>query len=182
MTHDIFGRRSLSSLLVLMSLAWLSPARAEGPALGSTAPDFKLQDQGGAWHELKSYRGKWLALYFYAKDQTPGCTALARDFRDNFAAFRDAGATVVGISVDDVESHKKFADKNELPFRILADPDKQTARTYGVLKSYLGAMELAKRDTFLIDPDGRIVKHYSDVEPKGHAQVVLKDLEGLRKK
>jgi len=186
MTHDIFGR-SLYSLPVLVSLAWLSPAWlspawAEGPALGSIAPEFKLQDQGGAWHELKSYRGKWLALYFYAKDQTPGCTALARDFRDSFAAFRDAGATIVGVSVDDVDSHKKFAAKNELPFRILADPDKQTARTYGVLKSYLGAMELAKRDTFLIDPEGRIVKHYSDVEPKGHAAAVLKDLETLRKK
>jgi len=187
MTHDIFGRHSLSSLLVLLSLAWLSPAWlspawAEGPPLGSVAPDFKLQDQAGAWHESKSYRGKWLALYFYAKDQTPGCTALARDFRDSFAAFRDAGATVVGISVDDVESHKNFAHKNDLPFRILADPSKQTARAYGVLKNYLGAMELAKRDTFLIDPEGRVVKRYSDVEPKGHAQIVLKDLEMLRKK
>jgi len=174
--------RSLYSLLFLVSLAWLSPAAAEGPALGTPAPDFKLQDQSGAWHELKSYRGKWLALFFYAKDNTPGCTALARDFRDSFASFRDAGAMVVGISVDDVESHMKFAQKNDLPFRILADPGKQTARNYGVLKNYLGAMELAKRDTFLIDPEGRVVRRYTDVEPKGHAETVLKDLETLRKK
>src|SRR3954463_3475432 len=128
--------RRLSSLLVLVSLASLSPARAEGiaPALGSPAPEFKLQDQNGAWRELKTYRGKWLALYFYAKDNTPGCTTLARDFRDSFAAFREAGANVIGVSVDDVDSHKKFAEKNELPFRILADPSKETARSYGVLK------------------------------------------------
>jgi len=170
------------SLLVLLLLACAGLAHADGPAVGSEAPDFKLQDQNGAWHELKAYRGKWLALYFYPQDQLPSSTEVARDFSYNFPAFREAGATVVGISVDDVASHKKFAEKNNLQFRILADPGKQAARAYGVLKSYPGAMELAKRDTFLIDPQGRIVKRYSDVEPKGHAALVLGEMKALNKK
>ena len=174
--------RRLYPFILFMLLSASGFAHAEGPTLGSAAPDFKLQDQNGAWHELKAYRGKWLALFFYAKDQLPSGTEAARDFVDNFAAFRDAGATVVGISVDDVDSHKKFAQKNDLPFEILADPVKQTTRAYGVLKGYLGGMELAKRDTFLIDPEGRIVRHYTDFEPKGHALMVLNEMKGLQKK
>lgn len=174
--------RRLSPVVFFMLLVWLGAAHADGPTLGSVAPDFKLQDQSGTWRESKSYRGKWLVLYFYAKDQLPSSTEVARDFSDNLAAFRDAGAVIVGISVDDVESHKKFAARNDLPFRILADPGKQTARAYDVLKSYLGGMELAKRDTFLIDPEGRIVKHYADVEPKGHALMVLNELKAVQNK
>jgi thioredoxin-dependent peroxiredoxin len=89
---------------------------------------------------------------------------------------------VLGISADDVESHRKFAEKHGLPFPLLADPGKETVRKYGVLKTYIGGMELARRDTFLIDPTGRIAKRYSDVEPKGHPQQVLSDLQGLQKK
>ena len=179
---DLWVRmRRLASSLLLVSLAALSTARADGPALGSTAPDFKLQDQAGSWHELKSYRGSWLVLYFYAKDQLPSSMEAARDFAEQAAAFREAGATIVGISVDDVDSHKKFAARAEVPFRLLADPTKQTTRAFGMLKTYLGGMELAKRDTFLIDPEGRVVKHYADVEPKGHAAMVLNELKGLKK-
>jgi peroxiredoxin Q/BCP len=174
--------RSLGSLWIVMLLAWFGVAYADGPAVGAPAPEFKLQDQNGKWHELRDYRGKWLALYFYPKDQTPGCTTQACEFRDNIFAFRDAGAAIVGISVDDVESHKKFSEKHSLPFPILADASKQTARSYGVLKSYLGTMELAKRDTFLIDPEGRIVKHYADVDPKGHSQIVLNEIKERQKK
>jgi peroxiredoxin Q/BCP len=157
-------------------------ARAEGPALGAPAPELKLQDQNGKWHDLKDYRGKWVALYFYPKDQTPGCTTQACDFRDNIFAFREAGAVILGVSVDDVDSHKKFAEKHGLPFTLLADPTKETAKRYGVLKNFLGTMELAKRDTFLIDPQGRIVKRYVDVEPKGHSQVVLNDIKEMQKR
>lgn len=174
--------RSIRYLTLAVLLAWLGIASADGPALGSAAPDFKLQDQNGKWHELKDYHGKWLALYFYPKDLTPGCTTQACEFRDNIFAFREAGAAIVGVSVDDVESHKKFAEKHGLPFPILADSSKETAKKYGVLKSYLGTMELAKRDTFLIDPQGRIVKRYVDVDPKGHSQVVLNDIKQLQKK
>ena len=174
--------RSIRYLTVAVLLAWLGAAYAEGPTLGSPAPEFKLQDQNGKWHELKDYRGKWVALYFYPKDQTPGCTTQACEFRDNIFAFREAGAQILGVSVDDVESHKAFSEKHGLPFPILADSTKEVTKKYGVLKSYLGTMELAKRDTFLIDPQGRIVKHYADVDPKGHSQIVLNDIKELQKK
>jgi len=174
--------RSARFLVAGIMLAWLGLALAAEPQLGSAAPEFKLQDQNGKTHELKDYRGKWVALYFYPKDQTPGCTTQACDFRDNVFAYRDAGAVILGVSVDDVESHKKFSEKHGLPFPILADPTKATAKQYGVLKSFLGAMEFAKRDTFLIDPEGRIVKHYADVEPKGHSKLVLDDIKALQQK
>ena len=173
--------RSLRYLLLPLLLVWLGAyAEGEPPAVGAAAPEFKLQDQNGKWHELKDYRGKWVALYFYPKDQTPGCTKQACAFRDNVFAFRDAGAQILGVSVDDVDSHKKFSEKHGLPFPILADANKETTKKYGVLKTYLGTMELAKRDTFLIDPQGKIVKHYPDVDPKGHSQIVLNDIKALQ--
>jgi thioredoxin-dependent peroxiredoxin len=174
--------RTVRFLIAAVLLAWLGAGYADAPALGKPAPEFKLQDQNGKWHELKDYRGKWVALYFYPKDQTPGCTTQACEFRDNIFAFREAGAQILGVSVDDVESHKKFSERHGLPFPILADPSKATAKKYGVLKTFLGTMELAKRDTFLIDPQGRIVKHYPEVDPKGHSQIVLNDIKELQKK
>lgn len=173
------------SWTLAVAFTWLAASvaqAAEAPALGSAAPEFKLQDQNGKWHELKDYRGKWVALYFYPKDKTPGCTTQACEFRDNIFAFRDAGAVILGISVDDVESHKEFSEKHGLPFPILADDKKVVAKEYGVLKRFLGTVELAKRDTYLIDPQGKIVKHYEDVDPKGHSQVVLKDIKELQQK
>ena len=178
--------RTLKIFGVLTLLYCALVAHADIPRIGSAAPDFKLQDQNGQWHQLKDYRGKWVALYFYPKDQTPGCTEEACEFSDNIFGFREAGATVLGISVDDVASHKQFErvlkEKHQrtLPFTLLADPTKDTARNYGVLKSFLGTMELARRETFLIDPDGRIVKYYPNVDPKGHSQAVLKDLQQLQ--
>jgi peroxiredoxin Q/BCP len=147
---------------------------------GDKAPDFKLEGDDGKTHTLKEFSGKTLILYFYPKDNTPGCTTQACDFRDNIFAFREAGAQILGISVDDVESHKAFSEKHGLPFPILADSTKETAKKYGVLKTFLGTMELAKRDTFLIDPQGKIVKHYADVDPKGHSQIVLNDIKTLQ--
>jgi peroxiredoxin Q/BCP len=155
---------------------------ADSPKTGSDAPDFKLQDQNGKWHELKDYRGKWVALYFYPKDKTPGCTTQACEFRDNVFAFRDAGAVILGVSVDDVESHKEFAEKHGLPFPLLADDKKIVAKQYGVLKRFLGTFELARRDTFLIDPEGKIARHYEDVDPEGHSKVVLEDIRKLQAK
>jgi peroxiredoxin Q/BCP len=174
--------RSIRLLVASLALAFAGFAYGQTPALGTQAPEFKLQDQNGKWHALADYHGKWVALYFYPKDQTPGCTTQACEFRDNVFAFRDANAVIVGISVDDVESHKKFAEKHSLPFTILADPTKETAKKYGVLKSYLGTLELARRETFLLDPDGRIVKRYADVQPKGHSTVVLTDIKALQAK
>lgn len=170
------------SVLTLMFLSAPTIQAADAPTVGSPAPAFKLQDQLGQWHTLEEYQGKWLALYFYPKDNTPGCTTQACEFRDNIFAFRDAGAVIVGISLDDMASHKKFAEEHGLPFTLLADPTKATAKTYGVLTKMMGIMEVAQRDTFLIDPKGKIVKHYVRVNPKGHSQIVLADIKALQKK
>ena len=176
--------RNIRYLCLGVLMAWLGVAHAAETQLqlGSAAPDFKLQDQNGKWQQLKDYRGKWVALYFYPKDQTPGCTTEACEFRDNVFAFRDAGAVILGVSVDDIDSHKKFSEKHSLPFPILADSDKAVTKQYGVLKSYMGMLELAKRDTFLIDPQGRIVKHYTDVDANGHSKLVLEDIKQLQLK
>lgn len=173
--------RTVSVLALLFFSAGAIHA-AGSPVVGSPAPAFKLQDQNGQWHTLEEYKGKWLALYFYPKDNTPGCTTQACEFRDNVFAFRDAGAVIVGISLDDTASHKKFAEEHGLPFTLLADPTKETAKTYGVLTKMMGVMEVAQRDTFLIDPNGKIAKHYVRVDPKGHSKIVLDDIKALQKK
>jgi thioredoxin-dependent peroxiredoxin len=181
--HRSAGMR-IGSLIALYCacLAMASAARAAAPEVGSPAPAFRLQDQAGAWHELNDYRGKWLVLYFYPKDDTPGCTTQACEFRDNIFAFNKLGAVILGISVDDVASHKQFAEEHGLPFTLLADSTKETAKSYGVLRSVLGLMEIASRETFIIDPQGRIAKHYASVDPKGHSQRVLADLKVLEGK
>jgi len=177
------ARVNYLSLLTLIAVFGAFAARAQAPlAIGQPAPKFKLQDQNGQWRTLDEYRGKWLVLYFYPKDQTPGCTTEACEFRDNVFAFRDANAVIVGVSVDNVESHKQFESKYSLPFTLLADSNKEVTRAYGVLKRYMGLAELAKRETFLIDPEGKIAKIYRDVEPKGHSQAVLADIKALQKR
>ena len=175
--------RYLSLIAMVSAIAgFFGTASAADPTLGSPAPAFKLQDQDGNWHTLSDYAGKWLTLYFYPKDQTPGCTTEACEFRDNIFAFKDLNAVIVGISIDTVESHKKFEGKHSLPFTLLADSTKETAKTYGVLKKFMGVMEMADRQTFLIDPSGRIAKIYRDVEPKKHSAEVLADIKSLQKK
>ena len=166
-------------MLALLFACLSSPLIAgEQPMEGSDAPSFKLQDQNGEWHTLEEYRGQWLAIYFYPKDDTPGCTTQACNFRDNIYAFKAIDAAVVGISVDDVESHKEFSDKYKLPFTILADSDNTTAKAYGVLKDYK-LLKLASRQSFLVDPDGKIAKHYDDVDPDTHTGDVLADIKTL---
>jgi peroxiredoxin Q/BCP len=166
--------------LVLGLFTVTASSVAASPAVGQPAPAFKLQDQDGKWHSLADYKGKWVAIYFYPKDDTPGCTTQACSFRDNIFAFNKEGAVILGISVDDVESHKKFAEKHGLPFTLLADADKAVSKNYGVLKTYMGVMEMARRDTFIVDPQGRIAKHYESVDPEGHSEVVLKDIKALK--
>lgn len=176
------GLRSMLAAGLAALVMWCGVAFAAGPTLGSVAPNFRLQDQNGDWHTLDQYRGKWVALYFYPKDQTPGCTTQACDFRDNIFAFREVGAVILGVSVDDVASHSEFAEKHGLPFRILADSTKKTATDYGVLAKLFGIMEVARRETFLIDPQGRIAKHYLDVRPEGHSAIVITDIKALMAK
>ncbi len=164
---------------LLLPWAAVRAADPAPPAVGSPAPAFRLQDQDGAWHDLASYRGRWLVLYFYPKDNTPHCTTEACGFRDNLFAFRALGAEVVGISLDEVASHRQFARDNRLPFTLLADTTGTAARSYGVLRRVLGIMEVANRETFLVDPAGRIARHYAQVDADRHPAAVLADLKAL---
>ena len=166
---------TLATILFALPLPLLA---GDPPVVGSEAPGFKLQDQNGEWHELSDYRGGWLAIYFYPKDDTPGCTREACNFRDNIYAFRAIGANVVGVSVDDVESHKDFAEKYKLPFVLLADTEGDMAQSYGVLRDWK-LMKIASRQSFIVDPSGNIAKHYEDVDPDTHTEEVLADLEAL---
>lgn len=163
----------LSLLIAICSTFALA---GEPPVSGSDAPAFNLQDQNGDWHKLEDYRGQWLAVYFYPKDDTPGCTTEACNFRDNIYAFKAIGAAVVGISVDDVESHKEFSDKYKLPFTILADENNEASKAYGVLRDYK-LIKMASRQSFLINPEGKIAKHYADVDPDTHTDEVLADIK-----
>ena len=151
-----------------------------GPAIGAAAPDFKLQDQKGDWHTLSQYNGKWLVLYFYPKDDTPGCTTEVCTFRDDVAKLHKAGADVVGVSLDDIKSHAAFAEKYHVPFPLLADNTQATAKAYGVFASKAG-FSYARRETFLIDPNGKVAKRYVKVDPKENSGQVLADLATLKK-
>ncbi len=148
------------------------------PKIGQMAPEFDLPDQGGNRHKLVDYRGKWLVLYFYPKDDTPICTKEACAFRDDFAKIRAAGANIVGISLDDISSHAKFAEKNHLPFALLSDSSGKVTGEYGVLMN-LVLFKLGRRYTFLIDPEGRVAKIYDKVQVYAHVNDVLNDLKKL---
>ncbi len=167
--------------LATLGLLFSGTALAEPPAVGESAPDFRLQDQKGDWHTLEQYRGQWVALYFYPKDDTPGCTTEACNFRDNIFAFRERGAVILGVSLDDVESHKEFAEKYSLPFSLLSDAEADVADRYGVVMN-LGITKLAKRQSFLIAPDGTIAVHYKKVDPDTHSQEILADLDAMMEK
>ena len=146
------------------------------------APDFSLADQDGMMHSLSEYAGRWLLLYFYPKDDTPGCTQEACSFRDSLAELKTKGLTIVGVSTDSVASHRKFADKFTLPFTLLADEKKETVNAYGVWaeksmygKKYMGTL----RSSFLIRPDGTIAKIYEKVKPGEHAAEILHDMDDM---
>ena len=161
---------------ITLITACLTACAGDPPAIGSAAPDFNLQDQNGDWHKLADYHGTWLAVYFYPKDGTPGCTTEACNFRDNIYQFKAIGAEIVGVSVDDVASHKEFATEYKLPFTILADVGGKVSAEYGVLVDYL-AMQIASRQSFLVNPEGIIVKHYDEVDPETHTAQVLADIK-----
>jgi len=166
---------SLARKFVALLGISISASSLAAALVGQPAPDFRLQDQKGEWQTLEQYRGQWVALYFYPKDDTPGCTKEACAFRDNVFAFDELNARIIGVSLDSVESHDEFAEKYSLPFSILADTDKQAATAYNVIMK-IGSMELAKRQSFLINPEGLIVKHYEKVNPEGHSEEVLGDI------
>jgi peroxiredoxin Q/BCP len=167
-------------LLILLSfvIPGYSANAAEQVAVGDAAPEFELSDQDGQLHSLEDYRDQWVVLYFYPKDETPGCTTEACEFRDNIFAFKKINAQILGVSLDDVESHARFAENHGLPFPLLADVEGKASEAYGV-KTKMFGMTVAKRQTFLIGPDGTIAKHYEKVTPAEHSQQVLADLKEL---
>jgi len=148
-------------------------------AVGEIAPDFSLKDQHGESRDISSYRNRWVVLYFYPRDDTPGCTREACRFRDDYPAARKLGVEILGISVDSPESHAKFAGKYGLPFPLLADTGGNVARKYGALWSF-GPIRFARRRTFIIDPQGKIEKIYRKVSPDTHSLEVIADLRRLQ--
>lgn len=156
----------------------------EMPNIGTRAPDFTLSDQEGKKYSLSGYVGKWVLLYFYPKDDTTGCTIEACTIRDQFKNFNKIGAVVLGVSTDNAVSHKKFANKYDLPFTLLADENKEVVGLYGVFgeKKFMGRTYMGtKRTSFLIDPKGNIVRVYEKVKPITHAAEVIADLKVLAK-
>ena len=149
---------------------------------GQPAPEFTLQDQDGEQVSLKQFKGHPVVLYFYPKDDTSGCTKEACAFRDARAEYEKAGAKVLGVSPDEVKSHRKFADKHELPFTLLADPETKVCQAYGVWKeksmygrTYMGV----ERTTFVIDRKGKVAKVFPKVKVDGHADAVLEAIKSL---
>jgi thioredoxin-dependent peroxiredoxin len=148
------------------------------PARGDGAPEFALPDQNGRVRTLREFRGKWLVLYFYPRDDTPGCTEQAMRFRNTMRDFEKLGAAVCGVSVDNSESHAAFARKYNLPFALLADKSGEVAARYGSLRS-LGVVKFARRNTFLIDPDGKVSTVYVGVNAAKNAGDVSNTLKNL---
>ena len=169
----------IAVLILLASLVlWMfRPGARLGE--GAPAPAFALLDQHGIRHTLRDYAGRWLVLYFYPRDDTPGCTREACGFRDDIGAFDELDAAIVGVSVDDPASHAAFSSKFRLPYPLLADRDGQTAAAYGCLLN-LRVARFARRHTFIIDPDGRIAARFDKVEPATHAATVARALRALQ--
>jgi peroxiredoxin Q/BCP len=172
-------------VFVVVAIIFLAPrlfsgARAAAPGPGSTAPEFSLASQEGGSVSLKDYRGSWVVLYFYPKDQTSGCTREAHNFQVDQPKYAERHAVVLGVSVDSVDSHKKFCAKEGLNFKLLADTNGKVSKTYGSLTN-LGVVKFAARHTFLIDPSGKVAKAYTSVDPVRHSEEVLAALDQLQK-
>ena len=167
----------ITAAIIAVFLITSSPSIAT-PKVGEKAPNFSLQDQNNITHTLSDYEGQWVVLYFYPKDDTPGCTTQACDFRDAVKRIIAIKSVVFGLSLDSVASHKLFAEKYNLPFSLLADEAGEVSELYDSLhwlKSY------SKRNTFIVDPKGNIAKIYLSVDPKTHSEMVLRALRSLQK-
>ena len=170
----LFKQFIFVALLLPISLASLAQIK-----VGNKAPNFTLSDQNSIQHQLSDYEGSWVILYFYPKDDTPGCTTKACDFRDAVKRIIASKSNVFGVSLDSVESHKRFADKNNLPFSLLSDESGEVSEAYDSLNNFM-SFKSAKRNTFIIDPDGKVAKIYLSVKPSTHSQMVLNDLNQLQ--
>ena len=163
-------------LICLLAAAMAFGAAAQMPTVGSQAPNFTLTNNDGQKVSLDQYRGQWVVLYFYPADFTSGCTMEAHNFQQDLDKFKAMHAAILGVSVQDVDSHKKFCTKEGLQFHLLADTQHKVTELYGSLAHY-GSRELAARNTFLIDPSGKIVKVYTKVNPRVHSGEVLAELK-----
>ena len=169
-----------SAVLLIALLGYRSVSMAAtAPKIGDKAPDFNLPDAKGELVSLTSYKNNWVVLYFYPKDDTPGCTKEACSFRDDLHKLEKLGAKVVGVSVDDGASHAEFAKKYNLPFPLLSDKDGLVASQYGALSNFV-VFKIAKRYTFLISPDGLLQKSYLSVDTSRHSQQIIDDLTAIQ--
>ncbi len=167
-------------LLVTVVTGFGLSAFAAMPAVGSEAPNFSLPSQDGTQVSLSDFRGKWVVLYFYPKDGTPGCTIEAHNFQHDQPQYSQRNAVVVGVSVDTTDSHKEFCSKEGLNFKLLADTEHKVVKQYESTMNYKG-VEIAARNTFIIDPKGNIQRAYTGVDPNKHSQEVLTALDELQK-
>ena len=171
----------LPAIITLVTLPFVQGTEAPSqPAAGTLAPDFSLTTGDGSQVSLKDYRGKWVVLYFYPKDFTSGCTMEAKNFQRDLSKYEQAGAVILGVSVDTAQSHKDFCAKEGLNFKLLADTDAKISTEYGSVMDYKGS-KMAARNTFLINPEGKIAKIYTGVKPADHSEQVLKDLADLKR-
>jgi thioredoxin-dependent peroxiredoxin len=171
----------LSAIIGFVTLALVQGAETQKqPEIGSAAPDFSLTTGDGSQVSLKDFKGKWVVLYFYPKDMTSGCTLEAKNFQRDLDKYNQTGAVILGVSVDSPQSHKEFCAKEGLTFKLLADPDGKVSAEYGSTMDYKGTT-MAARNTFLINPEGKIARIYTGVKPAEHSEQVLKDLADLKK-
>jgi len=177
MTHRVL----ITSLLILtIGATPLSLFAASAPSVGSWAPEFSLTSQEGTAVKLKDYRGKWVVLYFYPKDFTSGCTIEAHNFQRDQPQYLQRDAVVLGVSVDNADSHRQFCTKEGLNFKLLADTDHKVSSAYGSLTN-LGLVKFASRHTFIINPEGKVAKVFTEVNPNKHSEEVLSTLAELQK-
>ena len=169
------------SLLVLVFYSFGASTVNATSLVGVAAPEFTLQDQNNQARSLQDFKGKWLVLYFYPKDNTPGCTTEAKNFKRDYEKFKALNAEIVGVSLDDVESHKEFVEVTGINFPILADTEEKAAKAYNVLGG-MGPLRYTKRQTFVIDPEGYVSKHYESVNAEQHSEQLLKDLPTMMTK
>ena len=161
-----------------MLLVFATGAQSSELSVGDQAPAFKLFDQHNRQHALPDYLGRWLVLYFYPRDDTPGCTAQACAFRDDFRQLQSMRVAILGISMDRVSSHQAFADKHGLPFPLLSDEHGKVAAAYGALWK-LGPIRFARRHSFIVDPEGRISRIFRSVKPALNSDEVIVELVRL---
>ena len=184
--------RNLKAVVLTSSLALIAAAAclflpkhvlAAGDlaTVGASAPNFTLPNQENQPVSLNDYKGKWVVLYFYPKDQTSGCSMEAHNFQRDLPKYEAANAVVLGVSLDTVESHKTFCSKDSLTFKLLADPDHKVIDAYGIPVAARGENKFAQRDTILISPAGKVVKHWEKVDPNTHSEEVLAEIEAQKK-